>query len=88
VIDAPNVFNRKCLTHLFSTPLGEAGLRINVPLFEFFSQSMGKVLQMSRHVKARTVHDSAGLVSENNVAVLSLLASETPFVDKPMMMPA
>jgi hypothetical protein len=52
VIDSPNVFNRECLIHLFSTPLSEAGLRINVPLFEFFSQSMGKVLQMSRHLKA------------------------------------
>ena len=52
MIDSPNVFNRECLIHLFSTPLSEAGLRINVPLFEFFSQSMGKVLQMSRHLKA------------------------------------
>tara|TARA_B110000196_G_C20713539_1_gene460793 strand:+ start:293 stop:466 length:174 start_codon:yes stop_codon:yes gene_type:complete len=52
VIDSPYVFNRECLIHLFSTPSGEAGLRINVLLFEFFSQSMGKVLQMNRHLKA------------------------------------
>ena len=87
VIDTPNVFHREVSIHLFSTPFGHAGLRMNVPLFELLLHPMDETFQMSRRFIARTTNGSARLVSENNVAALSLLARKSAFVNKPMIMP-